>query len=141
MSNLSQSLFRRREHRIIASVAYALWILSYVGAVSYPLMADPYEIGFVHLLFLVPVGLVVFQILRPTLFGWAAITLPTVFLTLALAWSLFAGRNDWPDDGPVIITACIVISAFGVVSVFLVLARPRLPMPPNTSPEPAPAAP
>jgi hypothetical protein len=98
-------------------------------------MAEPDDIGFVYLLFLVPVGLVVFQILRPTLFGWAAITLPTLFLTLACACSLFAGRNDWPDDAPVIITVCIVISAFGVVSVFLVFARPRLPLPPHKFPE------
>jgi hypothetical protein len=87
-------------------------------------MAAPDEIEFVHLSFLIPVGLVVFQILRPTLFGWAAITLPTVFLTLAGTCSLFVGRNDWPDDSPLIVTLCIVFSTFGVVSAFLVLARP-----------------
>ena len=114
-----KTLFQRRRRRVYI---YAFWLLGYLPLLGVILEnAGPWQ----SLYPLVPILIVISQIIHPTLIGWAVIAWPSLFMTLAGAYSLKRHSGDWADDTPVIRTVCILLTYYGIVSIALILACPK----------------
>ena len=78
MKTIVQTLFQRRKRRVLA---YVFWLIIYCGALS--LYAVDHELQLWQILpFLVPIVIAINQIVYPTLFGWAFISIPSFGFTI-----------------------------------------------------------
>jgi hypothetical protein len=105
---------------------YTLWLLAYMATVLFYGMgteAQPRQM----LPFLVPVAVVLAQMIYPTLFAWAAISLLSVGYAGVGIYYLIRGiaHKQWRYDLQGLVFGLVFVSVYVVICIGLILSRPR----------------
>ena len=119
-----RKLFQRRRRCVWV---YVLWLLVYVVTVLY-YGADTGTEPRQMLPFLIPVAVVVAQMIYPTLFVWAVISLPSICYTGVGIYYLIRGIacKQWPYDLQGLVLGLAFVSIYIFTCIGLILFRPRL---------------
>jgi hypothetical protein len=119
---LLSAAIKRRTRR--GSWAYILWLLAYL-----PLMLF---IASFHrrpdqMLLLIPIVVVLTQLAYPTLVGWAAIVIPSMFVTgVALFFVVLTAPGRVQENLPALVISSVAAGVYVLVCVALWFARPKL---------------
>jgi hypothetical protein len=117
---LLRSLFKRRTRP--ASWAYILWILACVPLMVFVSDSFFFRLRPYHFLpVLIPVAVVIVQLAYPTLLGWAAVLIPSLFVAGVGVVSVVitAPARDLPNDLGRLVISSIAAAGYVLVCVAL----------------------
>jgi hypothetical protein len=119
--------------------AYVIWLVVYVWSAMYFLGDTGTDVSEMWP-FLIPIGIVILQLIRPTLLVWAVISLPTfVYFAVPIYYIIvnnIGPHPQWKDDSEGVILGAVFLTALFGLCVALIFAFRRIFHAPASVPKP-----